>query len=103
MDPLITNLFVGDILIRTRPSRYCLKVVKIFKQEFYDGFTTQRVYFDRYDLSNDRQPVMKNRNRIYGIDLYQIGRDIFRNPHDPFTTAKYYKKWKPQNGQLELF
>lgn len=104
MNPPITNLFVGDILIPTRPYRYCLKVRKIHsKPDFYDGFATQRIMADRYDLSVDRQPVMENRNTKFSFEIYQIGQDIFRAPHDDCMRIKYYKKWKPETGQLELF
>ena len=101
----LRNLFVGDILIPTRGFLYCLKVRKINRSEFHEGFATQRALCDRYDLSTDRNPVMQNRLPGFVIDIYQIGQDTFRNPYDPDTwdPPKYYKKWKIQTGQLTLF
>jgi hypothetical protein len=101
----LTNLFVGDIIVPTRPFSYCLKVRKINRTEFYEGFLTQRILCDRYDLSIDRQPDMKNKQSGHSIDIYQIGQDTFRNPHDTYTfdTPKYFTKWKIPTAQLMLF
>jgi len=100
-------LMPGDILIpQSGYYSYCLKVDKISPDcEWMEkGFT--HVELTRYDLSEDREPVMKGRDSMHLHGLRYVGDGIYRDRYDDHPEkggpAKLYKLWMPKSGQLNL-
>jgi len=100
-------LLQGDVLIPTRPFSYCLRVDRINHEVEWVASGFLHVVCTRFDLSRDREPVLKNAAHLFIVEIREVAKGVFRSARraDWGNTGLpvYFRKWKPKRGQLTLF